>query len=61
VTAPACPDCGAAMQHIANKWRCPWASTERWEKAFGGRGPVTCKWPLDERREIEGLPNGVTE
>lgn len=60
MSAPACSDCGAEMQHIVGKWRCPWASLERWERGKRlGVPVVTCEWPLKEPRQINGLPNGV--
>ena len=56
MSAPACPDCGAAMQYVARIWRCPWASLERCEQ----RGPVvTCDRPLTHPRRIAGLPDDV--
>lgn len=57
MTSPACPDCGAQMQYISG-WRCPWASTERQDRAKErGLHVVTCEWPLTVPRKVIGLPD----
>jgi tRNA(Ile2) C34 agmatinyltransferase TiaS len=58
MSGPACPDCGAQMQHVAGMWRCPWASTERQGRAKEHRlHVVTCAWPLTVPRKVAGLPD----
>ena len=58
MSGPACPDCGAQMQHVAGMWRCPWASTERQGRAKEhGVQVVTCAWPLTVPRKVAGLPD----
>ena len=58
MSGPACPDCGAQMQHVAGMWRCPWASTERQGRAKEhGFHVVTCAWPLTVPRKGAGLPD----
>jgi hypothetical protein len=48
------------MQHIGSRWRCPWSSTERWvQGVYQNVTVVTCEWPLKEKRDVEGMPNGV--
>jgi hypothetical protein len=58
MSAPACPDCGAAMQNILGRWRCPWASSERWEQ-WRSAPIVTCDRPLGRPRRILGLPDDM--